>query len=441
MKISTSPSALSDSDELSYRRNFLAHDARRLLATYALAVFFILAYIGQDALFVGQGTPRFHELLGLRVFMVGLSGLAAWVAYRTVDPRWLDISSIGWGVVIPLLYIPIVMTRPAAYTHNLVADLVSIMLFHLAMPDRPRWRVLPAIMYTLVSLGTLLTVKQAQPLPVLVIVIANFIVVNLVCLLVARNIAQYRRRFWRDEKHLAELAQQRLRMVEARNQLIATLSHEFRTPLNVVAGSAAILDGYHERLDAPQRNSLLARIQVGVSRLSEMLDQALFISRSQADHLVLQPAEIQVADTLEKLAAEVAILYPECAVSTHLEEAPAHQLADAAMLRLIVLNLVSNACKFTPPGKARSLMLQAGQEGLSIRVADAGIGIPKDELGQIFAPFARASNASLIQGTGLGLAIVKDGVERLNGSIAVNSLLDQGTTVDVTLPWWKPEHV
>lgn len=441
MKISSSPTALSDSDELSYRRNFLSHDARRLLATYALAVFFILAYVGQDALFVGQGTPRFNELLGLRGFMVALSCLAAWIAYRTVEPRWLDISSIGWGVVIPLLYIPIVMSRPAAYTHNLVADLVSIMLFHLAMPDRPGWRVLPAIMYTLVSLGTLVTVKQAQPLTVLVIVIANFAVVNLVCIVVARNIARYRRRFWRDEKHLAELALQRLRMVEARNQLIATLSHEFRTPLNVVAGSAAILDGYHERLDAPQRTSLLARIQIGVSRLSEMLDQALFISRSQADRLVLQPAQIEVTDTLEKLAAEVAVLYPECTVSTHLEGAPEYQVSDSAMLRLIVLNLVSNACKFTPPGRARSLALSAGQEGLSIRVSDNGIGIPEDEQGHIFAPFARASNACLIQGTGLGLAIVKDGVERLNGSITVKSLLDQGTTVEASLPWWKHEHV
>jgi signal transduction histidine kinase len=441
VKISSSPTALSDSDELSYRRNFLSHDARRLLATYALAIFFILAYVGQDALFLGQGTPRFNELLGLRVFMVCLSGLAAWVAYRTVEPRWLDISSIGWGVVIPLLYIPIMMSRPAAYTHNLVADLVSIMLFHLAMPDRPRWRVLPAIMYTLVSLGTLVTVKQAQPLPVLVIVIANFMVVNLVCIVVARNIARYRRCFWDDERRLANLAQQRLHMVEARNQLIATLSHEFRTPLNAVAGSAAILDGYHERLDAPQRNSLLARIQVGVSRLSEMLDQALFISRSQADRLVLQPAEIQVADTLEKLAAEVAVLYPECAVSIHLEGAPEYQVSDAAMLRLMVLNLVSNACKFTPLGKARSLVLKAGPEGFSIRVEDSGIGIPEDELGQIFTPFTRASNASLIQGMGLGLAIVKDAVERLNGNIAVQSLLGQGTTVEIALPWWKPEHV
>jgi len=440
VKVSSSPTVLSDSDELSYRRHFLSHDARRLLATYALAVFFVLAYVGQDALFVGQGTPRFNQLLGLRIFMVVLSGLAAWVAYRTTEPRWLDISSIGWGVVIPLLYIPIVVARPAAYTHNLVADLVSIMLFHLAMPDRPRWRVLPAIMFTLVSLGTLVTVKQAQPTPVLVIVIANFVVVNLVCIVVARNIARYRRRFWRDEKRLEDLAQQRLRMVEARNQLIATLSHEFRTPLNAVAGSAAILDGYHERLDEPQRNSLLARIQVGVARLSEMLDQALFISRSQADRLVLQPAEIRVADTVEQLAAEVAVLYPECEVATRLEGAPEYQLADAGMLRLMVLNLVSNASKFTPPGKARSLTLKAGPEGLSIRVEDSGIGIPEDELEQIFAPFARASNASLIQGTGLGLAIVKDGVERLNGTITVNSQLNQGTTVEVALPWWKPDH-
>jgi signal transduction histidine kinase len=104
------------------------------------------------------------------------------------------------------------------------------------------------------------------------------------------------------------------------------------------------------------------------------------------------------------------------------------------LLRHILSNLLSNACKYSPPGSEVhfELICQAGQATFVIQ--DRGIGIPPADLAHLFEPFHRASNVKEIPGTGLGLAIVKRAVDLYGGTIAVDSQVGEGTTFTVTLP-------
>lgn len=428
------PISLSAEEERRYRQRFLRQDVRSLLLAYGLAVGFNLLFVVQDYLVAGK-SETFELLLADRGGMILLTTVAAWIAYQSDDVRRHDVSAITWGLVTALMYIPVISSRPAIFTHNLIAELVVVMLFHLMMPDNPHWRAVPALAFSTVSLGMLLAVKQAQSLPALVSIGTAFVVVNLVCIVVGLNVGRYRRRFWQEENRLEELAQQRLEMLEMRNRLIATLSHEFRTPLNAVASSAALLDGYHERLGATQRADVLARMRLGVTRLTEMLDQALFISRSKTDCLLRRLQRVDIDACLRQIADEMRILYPEC--TTHVASACTGRECslDVALVRRIVFNLVSNACKFTAPDGNKTLSLDCDDAGLSIRMRDSGVGIAAEDRNKVFAPFVRGANAGQTAGTGMGLAIVQEAVDQLNGRIELTSAQGKGTTVAVHLPW------
>ena len=166
-----------------------------------------------------------------------------------------------------------------------------------------------------------------------------------------------------------------------------------------------------------------------------MLDRVLVIGRHDDTPLQHQPRPVAVAELLEAAVAEVrATVGAERTLDVRDDSGPEPVVLDGRQVRHMLTNLLSNACKYSP--SHAPVTLSARREGSVLRldVADQGIGIPRRELGELFHPFHRCSNAADFEGTGLGLAMVKVWVDAHRGTIEVDSAEGEGTHIIVRIP-------
>jgi signal transduction histidine kinase len=221
-----------------------------------------------------------------------------------------------------------------------------------------------------------------------------------------------------------------------RDTFVAAVSHELRTPLTSISGFLEMLgDAEHEL--SPSGRNYLSVIRRGTTRLQRIVEDLLLVAQIEANRLEL---ELVPTDLAELATATVEAALPAAAengIELRLDVKGSLPLeADAARLRQVLDNLVSNALKFTPTGGSVTLSAANGDGPLRVEVTDTGIGVPHDELGQLFSRFYRASTATrrAIPGTGLGLVIARAIVEGHGGTISLEPLEGQGTRVTVTLP-------
>lgn len=212
----------------------------------------------------------------------------------------------------------------------------------------------------------------------------------------------------------------------AKSYFLATMSHEIRTPLTTVLGAAELLA--REPADPRQRGRIAAILAAG-RHLLAVIDDVLDYSRLEAGHVQLEQVELRPAE----VAAAVHMLVAQRALDAGLElrfdvdrSAERTVLGDPTRLRQVLLNLVSNALKFTPCGGVTvRLRLDLTGSGAMLRaeVADTGIGIPAERRGELFEPFRQAGTSARQgeQGSGLGLAISKRLVTAMGGAIGVVS--------------------
>ena len=242
-----------------------------------------------------------------------------------------------------------------------------------------------------------------------------------------------------DERLGAVLAYQEItdlmRAIQVKDQFVASVSHELRTPLTTVLGYLELLS---EREDLPDDlTSQLRVIQRNALRLRELLSDLLLIGQVADGALELQPATIDlsavVRDAIE--AARVSAERSGIALSA---EVPGRLVgvADPQRLRQVLDNLLSNAVKYSRPGDSVSVLLRSTGEEVHLEVTDTGMGIPGDEVDQVFGRFFRGGEAidQQVQGTGLGLNIVNSIVTAHHGRVDVHSELGKGSTFRVVLP-------
>ena len=221
-----------------------------------------------------------------------------------------------------------------------------------------------------------------------------------------------------------------------RDAFVRAVSHELRTPLTSISGFLEMLGDEEDALSTSGRGYLTV-LRRSTGRLQRIVEDLLLVAQIEANRLELDPAP---ADLAELAAATVEAALPVAAskrVELRLDTNGSLPLeADAGRLRQVLDNLVSNALKFTPDGGSVTLSASNGGDRVCVEVADTGIGIPRDEVGQLFSRFYRASSATrrAIPGTGLGLVIARAIVERHGGTISLESREGEGTCVTVTLP-------
>ncbi|MBX7124934.1 MAG: PAS domain S-box protein, partial [Cyclobacteriaceae bacterium] len=227
-------------------------------------------------------------------------------------------------------------------------------------------------------------------------------------------------------------------LAELKSKFVATTSHEFRTPLATINMSAGFLRRYKSRLTDDMLDGKLEVIERQVLHMSRLLDDILMLGRSDAGILSVQRVHLPLSELVEEIVSTMREAWKGKLVNVKVSSKRDSTYTDEKLLRSIITNLLSNALKFSPIGKAVDLTVTCDEKWLGIMVVDEGLGIPLSEQAHLFQPFQRASNVSTIQGTGLGLSIVKRSVELLGGTVAFESQENVGTTFQVQLPAGYP---
>jgi two-component system OmpR family sensor kinase len=228
-------------------------------------------------------------------------------------------------------------------------------------------------------------------------------------------------------------------------ELLANVSHELRTPLARIRLALELVRGG----DAARANSYLTDIEEDLVELEQMLDRIvtatrLDLSRGEAGDALppLRKERVAGGALVEAATARFAVHHPERTLTVSRDPQLPVMVADPALLRRVIDNLLDNAVKFSEPADAIELEARAEGELLVVRVRDRGIGIAKEDLAHVFEPFFRTdrSRARTTGGVGLGLTIAHRVVEAHGGEVSAESTPDLGTCFTLRIPAAAPEN-
>jgi len=238
-----------------------------------------------------------------------------------------------------------------------------------------------------------------------------------------------------------QLQLQNLQLLEAarlKSQFLATMSHELRTPMNAIIGFSQVLLRQRPNPLTPHQVDMMERILNNGKHLLALINEILDLSKIEAGRLDLQLESINLATLVRATTDELRALADEkhLALYVHADLQNPTVLNDSVRLRQILVNLISNAIKFTNTGSIEVKIWELSPERVVLTVQDTGIGIAPNELEHIFEEFRQVDQTltKKYPGTGLGLAITKSLVELMQGTITVESQLGQGSTFRIELP-------
>ncbi|MGB7440175.1 MAG: PAS domain S-box protein [Coleofasciculaceae cyanobacterium] len=222
---------------------------------------------------------------------------------------------------------------------------------------------------------------------------------------------------------------------ELRSGFVSLVSHEFRTPLTAILSSSELLERYSGKLSEEKKTNHFKRIQIAVARMTQLLDEVLTIGKAEAGKLECHPEEMNIVVFCQELVENMQVATGNRQKLNFTLQGESRLVKlDEKLLGHIITNLLSNAIKYSPQDGNVQFDLIFTVQSVIFSIQDQGIGIPKQEVKQLFESFRRASNVGNIQGTGLGLAIVKRCVDLHEGKIEIESEVGKGSTFRVTLP-------
>ena len=221
----------------------------------------------------------------------------------------------------------------------------------------------------------------------------------------------------------------------AKSRLLATVGHEFRTPLSLLISSTDILDRYGERLTKERRTEQNEHIRSAARQMSNLIDSVLSFNRLESARPSASPKLLDIGLVCRAIAAEVDTVWGEgyrfeIAISADLGSV----ILDEILLRRVLENLLTNAFRYTPSGGIISLQVSREGNRLVMIITDSGIGIAEEDQEKIFKAFFRGRNVEGRRGLGLGLSIVSEALLQMKSTITFASRLGEGTTMRVEIP-------
>ncbi|RCJ24825.1 hypothetical protein A6770_04010 [Nostoc minutum NIES-26] len=220
-----------------------------------------------------------------------------------------------------------------------------------------------------------------------------------------------------------------------KSRFVSMTSHEFRTPLSTILSSSELLEHYRHKWSEEKQLTHLHRIQTGVKRMTEILNDILIVGKVEAGKLEFRPKSFDLVAYCRHLIEETQLNLSNKQVTDFIsqyESMPCYM--DDKLLEHILGNLLSNAIKYSPINCTIKFTLTCQHGQVIFEIQDWGIGIPPEDIPHLFESFYRANNVGNILGTGLGLAIVKRCVDIHKGEIFVTSKLGISTLFTVILP-------
>jgi PAS domain S-box-containing protein len=237
------------------------------------------------------------------------------------------------------------------------------------------------------------------------------------------------------QAELSEAFDKERQLNEIKSRFVSMASHEFRTPLSTVLSSASLLSKYTQADEQEKRDRHIVKIKSSVKNLNDILEDFLSLGKLDEGKVESQISELNLQECILDTIDEMTTLLKK---EQHIEqtyEGDAIIYSDKKLLRNIIINLVSNAIKFSNEGDTIIISSMVGKDRAVIEVKDKGIGIGQEDQQHLFSSFFRGANAVNIQGTGLGLHIVQRYTNLLGGSVILSSRLNEGTTVIISIPF------
>ncbi|HET7231073.1 MAG TPA: PAS domain-containing protein [Longimicrobium sp.] len=223
---------------------------------------------------------------------------------------------------------------------------------------------------------------------------------------------------------------------QAKSAFLAAMSHDLRTPLNAIAGYTDLLEmGIRGPVNEAQLNDL-SRIRRSTQHLLGLINNVLEFAKLSAGSLGYDLRDLPLSPLLDD--AEIMVATQAAARGLRLSLRPCppgvHVRADGEKVQQILLNLLGNAIKFTPPGGVVEVESEVEGDAVRVHVRDTGVGIPADRLGSVFEPFVQVGGGRPGEGVGLGLAISRELARAMGGEISARSAPGQGSTFTLVLP-------
>jgi PAS domain S-box-containing protein len=242
----------------------------------------------------------------------------------------------------------------------------------------------------------------------------------------------------RYEADLQRLTEEATEADKAKSAFLASMSHELRTPLNAIGGYAQLIEmGVRGPVNEAQKADLL-KIQRSKNHLDSLVSDVLNFAKLGAGKMQYRIERVQLRLAVTSVCEMVAPQMAEKKLHLSIAEIPREidLRADEDKVRQILVNLLGNALKFTPPGGVITVDARHSGDAVTLNVSDTGIGIPKEHHDRIFEPFVQSQRAlnSKDQGVGLGLAISRQYARAMGGDLRVTSELGKGSTFSLTLP-------
>jgi PAS domain S-box-containing protein len=248
-------------------------------------------------------------------------------------------------------------------------------------------------------------------------------------LVVSQNITRQKKA----EYDIRKALEKEKELHEMKSRFVSTASHEFRTPLAAIVSSASLISMYQTTEDEPKRKKHVNRITSSVNNLTEILNDFLSLGKIGEGKVMHRPSEFNLIDLCDDVREEISgLANAGQKVETRFNVHSADVKLDKLLLRNVLINLLSNALKYSPQQSTVLLDVYQDVRILKITVKDSGIGIPETDQKHLFQTFFRASNVENIKGTGMGLHIVKKYLEIMDGSIEFESRLNEGSSFTVT---------
>lgn len=245
--------------------------------------------------------------------------------------------------------------------------------------------------------------------------------------------------YQKTKRQQAEARQQSLWQAKALSELklqfFSMVSHEFRTPLSHILGSAQLLEETLKPLVEPPKLKNLYRIQASAKLITQLLNDVLMLARADAGKLEYNPKPVEIQTFCLNLIEDFHLFNESqhtIQFSQHGDRT--HAWVDEKLLYSILSNLLSNAIKYSPPLSTIAFTLMTHTDSIVFQVRDEGIGIAREDLAELYTPFIRGKNAQNIVGTGLGLTVVKKCLDLHEGHISIESEIGSGTTFTVRIP-------
>ena len=241
-------------------------------------------------------------------------------------------------------------------------------------------------------------------------------------------------RLEQSQEELNEALDKEKQLNEIKSRFVSMASHEFRTPLSTVLSSASLISKYTKTEEQDKRTRHIEKIKGSVKHLNDLLEDFLSLGKLDEGKVGASIHEFNLNDLIHDTLEEMKGLVKKEQQIIYRYSGNEIVESDNKLIKNILINLVSNAIKFSDESTAIYVDSNVSENEARISVKDEGIGISDEDRDHLFTSFFRGKNAMNIQGTGLGLHIVKRYLDLLDGDVDLKSELGKGTTITFTIP-------